>query len=192
MPPAFRLLQPCILLLVAGAWAQSPKGPPAVGGQAPDFTLNTAAGKPVHLEALVERGPAVVVVLRGWSGGQDSFDTQQVADLVRKTAEFRASNSRVVLVYPGEAEGLKAAADAFVAAKDLPANFDLVIDPDFAMTRAYDLRWEGPDETAYPSTFVLGPGRKVAFAKVGRKNSDRAAASQILQVLGISATPLQP
>ncbi|WP_165070119.1 redoxin domain-containing protein [Paludisphaera rhizosphaerae] len=193
MHSALRLFQPCLLLLlVSSAGAQSSKEPPVVGGQAPDFTLKTPAGKSVHLGALVEQGPAVVVLLRGWPGFQDSYDTQQVADLVRRTAEFRARNARVVLVYPGEADGLKAAADAFVAAKDLPGNFDLVLDADYVMTKAYNLRWEGGDETAYPSTFVLGAGRKVAFAKVSRVHGGRADASEILQALGVSATTLQP
>jgi peroxiredoxin len=185
MLSAIRPLQVCSLLfLLAAARAEGPNAPPAVGGAAPDFTLKSPADRPVHLEALAESGPVVVVVLRGWSGFQDSFDTQQVADLVRKTAEFRARGARVVLVYPGEAEGLKGDAEGFVAAKNLPDNFALVIDPDFAMTKAYNLRWDAPGETAYPATFVIGPGRRVAFAKVSRQHGGRAQSYEILQALG--------
>jgi len=185
MLSAIRPFLVCSLpFLLAGAQAENPNAPPVVGAQAPDFTPKTRADKPIHLEALVERGPVAVVVLRGWTGGQDSFDTQQVAELVRKTAEFRARNARVVLVYPGPAEDVKAAAEAFVAAKDLPDNFDLVVDPDYIMTKAYHLRWDAPDETAYPSTFVLGPGRTVVFAKISHDHAGRSQWFEILRALG--------
>jgi len=36
-----------------------------VGARAPDFTLNNARGKPVHLESLLSRGPVVLGFYRG-------------------------------------------------------------------------------------------------------------------------------
>jgi len=38
---------------------------PAVGNQAPDFTLPNATGQPVGLKSLLAKGPAVVSFYRG-------------------------------------------------------------------------------------------------------------------------------
>jgi hypothetical protein len=39
--------------------------------------------------------------------------------------------------------------------KKLPADFDLVLDPGYDFTNTYGLRWNAPNETAYPSTFLI-------------------------------------
>jgi hypothetical protein len=44
--------------------------PPAVGEQAPDFTLNRLDGKAIALSALTQDGPVVLIMLRGWVGYQ--------------------------------------------------------------------------------------------------------------------------
>lgn len=186
MPTIRRLSPPCgFLFLVAGALAAGPVAPPGVGGLAPDFTLKTLADGAIRLDTLTERGPVVLVVLRGWPGYECPACTAQVAELVRNAGRFRERKARVVLLYPGPAEALKAHAQDFASGKGLPDDFDLVLDPDFAVTRAYGLRWDAPGETAYPSTFVIGPGRKVAFAKVSHGHGGRVKAPEILQALGM-------
>jgi peroxiredoxin Q/BCP len=61
----------------------------------------------------------------------------------------------VLLVYPGPAKELESHAKEFARSKKLPANFHFVVDPDYKFTKAYDLHWDAPKETAYPSTFVV-------------------------------------
>ncbi len=156
---------------------------PRVGDVAPDFTLETLDGGHVELSEVASKGKVVLVVLRGYPGYQCPVCTAQVAGLMNKARQLSAAESRVILVYPGPAESLKAHADEFVAGKRLPENFDLVLDPDYAFTKAYGLRWDAPDETAYPSTFVMDQERRIQFAKVSRTHGDRAKVEEILKSL---------
>jgi peroxiredoxin len=168
-------------LICAGtASADAPK----VGDMAPDFTLKTPGGEPVRLATLREKGPVVLIVLRGWPGYQCPICTRQVAELIGKSSEIAASRSQVVLVYPGPANGLEGHGEEFVRGKALPANFHFVVDPDYAFTKAYDLRWDAPKETAYPSTFVVDTGGRITFAKISRSHGDRAKVGDVLQALG--------
>jgi peroxiredoxin len=107
-----------------------------------------------------------------------------VAELIGKSSEIAASRSQVVLVYPGPANGLEGHGEEFVRGKALPANFHFVVDPDYAFTKAYDLRWDAPKETAYPSTFVVDTGGRITFAKISRSHGDRAKVGDVLQALG--------
>ena len=157
--------------------------PPRVGDAARDFTLKTLDGETVRLATLREKGPVVLAVLRGWPGYQCPICTRQVGELIGKSPEIAGAKSQVVLVYPGPAQGLEGHAEEFARGKALPANFRLVIDPDYEFTKAYDLRWDAPKETAYPSTFVVDAGGKIAFAKVSHSHGDRAKVGEVLQVL---------
>ena len=89
----------------------------------------------------------------------------------------------VLLVYPGPAEGLKQHAADFVPGKTLPQNFRLLLDPDYQFTNQWGLRWSAPNETAYPSTFVLDKRGKIRFAKISQSHGGRATSQEILQAL---------
>ncbi len=172
--------------LLLGLVASSPSAiaaTPKVGESTTDFTLKTPAGEPVRLAALNEKGPVVLVVLRGWPGYQCPYCTKQVGELVAKSKEFDKAKAQVVLVYPGPSSGLKRHAEEFAKGKALPANFSFVVDPDYAFTNAYGLRWEGAGETAYPSTFVIDPQGKVVFAKTSQDHGTRVKAQEVLQAL---------
>ncbi len=156
---------------------------PKVGEVAADFTLETPAGKKVRLTDATAKGPVVLVVLRGYPGYQCPICTAQVNELVGKVKNLEERKARVILVYPGPAEGLKAHSEEFLGSKSLPENFDFVLDPDYTFTKAYGLRWDAPKETAYPSTFVLDGDGKVLFAKVSKTHGGRAKASDILESL---------
>ena len=65
----------------------------------------------------------------------------------------------------------------------LPKPLLLVIDPAYKFTNLYGLRWNAEAETAYPSTFVLDPKRKVMFRKVSKSHGDRAKAEEVLEVV---------
>lgn len=156
---------------------------PKVDEVAPDFTLESLGGGKVHLADVAARGPVVLVVLRGYPGYQCPVCSAQVADLRGQSKSFSDLNSRVILVYPGPAADLKARADEFVKGKALPENFELVLDPDYSFTRAYGLRWDAANETAYPSTFVLDRDLRVRFARVSRTHAGRAKSAEILESL---------
>ena len=199
------ILRPLLPALVAGtvaivglgatapAWAQAsaaeqaeeaaaPK-PPSVGDTAPDFELKDLQGAQVKLSTLAEKGPVVLVMLRGFPGYQCPLCTAQVGELISRAKAFEKAGARVLLVYPGPADNLKAHAEEFVQGKDFPASFTLALDPDYSFTKQYGLRWEAPQETAYPSTFVLDNARKVLYAKVSRTHGDRAPVADVLAAL---------
>ena len=183
MVPVLAILRPTALVLFLNLLTADAAAPPRVGEKAPDFTLKTIADESVRLESLVDKSPVVLVVLRGWPGYQCPLCTAQVAELVREARSFREQKAHVVLVYPGPADGLKEHASEFANGKGLPEGFDLVLDPDYAFTNSYGLRWDAPKETAYPSTFVIDSGREVKFAKVSHEHGGRARADEILKAL---------
>ncbi len=157
--------------------------PPQVGEIASDFELESLGGDKVKLSSQTDKGPVVLIELRGYPGYQCPFCTAQVGQLINKEEDFRKAGAQVVLVYPGPAEELKAHADEFVRGKNFPANFYLLLDPDFAVTKQYGLRWDAPHETSYPSTFVLDTQRKVLFGKISHSHGDRATVEEILAAL---------
>lgn len=155
--------------------------PPAKGEKAGDFSLATLDGEQVSLSKLTKDGPVVLVVLRGWPGYQCPICTRQVADLVGHAKEIKKTGARVVLVYPGPGEKLKEHADEFQRGKGIPAGFDFVTDPDYKFTNQYRLRWDAPNETAYPSTFIIDRDGVIRFAKVSKTHGGRATAATILK-----------
>ena len=157
--------------------------PPAAGEQASNFTLRTLDDKAVELKSLTDAGPVVLVVLRGWPEYQCPVCTRQVQEYIAHAAQFARKGARVLMVYPGPAAQLKARAQEFLQAKQWPAEFIFVTDPDYAFTLAYGLRWEVKKETAYPSTFILDRGGKVRFAHVSKSHGDRVGAARALAEL---------
>jgi len=147
------------------------------------FSMNTIGGEKVQLEQVAQKGPVVLVTLRGFPGYQCPLCTAQVGQLMSKSKEFEDAKANVILVYPGPAEGLKDHASEFVEGKAMPKDFDLLLDPDFSFTKQYGLRWDAAGETAYPSTFVLDSKRKVLFAKVSHSHGDRANVKDVLAAL---------
>jgi peroxiredoxin len=157
--------------------------PPAKGEKAKDFSLATLDGESVSLSKLLQDGPLVLVVLRGWPGYQCPICTRQVGDLVGHAKEIENADARVVLVYPGTREKLKEHAEDFARGKGIPKSFYFVTDPDFAFTNQYGLRWDAPSETAYPSTFVIDRDGTIRFAQVSKTHGGRATAATILKEL---------
>lgn len=157
--------------------------PPKVGDLAPDFTLNTLSGASVRLSDVAQRETVVLVVLRGWPGYQCPICSRQVHEFVSHADEFAALKAQVVMVYPGPAEKLQEHAEEFLRDKSWPATFTYLIDPDYTFTHLFDLRWDAPKETAYPSTFIISRDRRVQFAHVSHKHGDRVSAPEALKAL---------
>ncbi len=173
--------------IVAPCWADpAPSTPPSipkVGDTAADFTLDGFDGKSVKLTDLTRKGPVVLIVLRGWPGYQCRICRRQVGDVLAHQKEFDAAGAKVVMVYPGPADQLKAHAEEFFKGKTFSETFRLLIDPDYKFTNAYGLRWEAARETAYPSTFVIDRQNVIRFAKVSKTHGDRASAADVVKAL---------
>jgi peroxiredoxin Q/BCP len=155
--------------------------PPSVGQKAPDFILSTPTGTPVQLSKQVGRSNVVLVVLRGFPGYQCPYCQKQVHDFIEHASAFAAKKTSVLLVYPGPPADLDRHAKEFLTKQaSLPENVTLITDPDYAMTNQYDLRWNSPAETAYPSTFIIDRNGTITFEKISRGHDDRTAAEDIL------------
>jgi hypothetical protein len=50
-------------------------------------------------------------------------------------------------------------------------------------TRTYGLRWDAPNETAYPSTFVLDGRGNITFARTSQSHGDRVPVADVLEAL---------
>jgi peroxiredoxin len=157
--------------------------PPSVGSKAPDFALRTLDSKTVRLAPLLKQGPVVLVVLRGYPGYQCPFCTQQVGELIQKSEDFEKRSARLVFVYPGPTEGLAKYAGDFVTGKDMPKNYSFTVDPGYRLIQSYGLRWEAPNETAYPSSFVIARNGRVTYAKVSREHGDRAPVAELIDAV---------
>ena len=125
----------------------------------------------------------VLVLLRGYPGYQCPICTKQFAELMQNANSFADTKATVVFVYPGPAADLDKYATEFVAGKQFPDNFRFVIDPDFTFTNLYNLRWNAPNETSYPSSFVIDGHGIIQFAKVSHSHGDRASAADLTAAL---------
>lgn len=180
---ARRILTVTIAFIVAGLLSMNAAQPPVNGDTAPNFTLKTLEDKPVELRQLTAKSTVVLVVLRGWPGYQCPICDRQVQDLIRHAAQLKARGVQVLFVYPGPARELNAHANEFLRNKDWPADFLFVTDPDFTFTNAYGLRWAAPNETAYPSTFIIARDGKVQFARVSKEHGGRVDGKELLKHL---------
>jgi peroxiredoxin len=127
----------------------------------------------------------VLVVLRGFPGYQCPLCSRQVGELRSKAEEFVKLGAKVVLVYPGPGPlaSLREKAKEFLEGTELPKPFYYMVDPEYAFTNAYELRWDAPAETSYPSTFVLDTKRVVKFRKISQSHGDRAPTNEVLASL---------
>ena len=166
------------------------KAGPEEGSKIKDFSGTTMNGAPFQLSKYIEEGTVVLVMLRGFPGYQCPVCSTQVAGYIAKAGEFeKQRNTPVVFVYPGDMKNLDKKAKEFTAPleakEDLPNNFIFVIDNNYAITNHLGLRWNAPDETAYPAAFVIDHKGYIQYAKVSDNHQGRATADEILEVLDI-------
>ncbi len=169
----------------AGTFAQAADEdqPPGVGEMAPKLELESYDSGTVKLEEAIRKGPVVVMVLRGNPGYQCPLCTRQVGQFIAAAKELHAANATVIMVYPGPAASLESKAKEFLKGTKLPKGFHLLIDPDYGFTNEWHLRWDAPQETAYPSTFVVDNDGKICFAKISKSHGDRAPVEDVIKSL---------
>ena len=157
---------------------------PDIGQKAPNFSLSTPEGHPLTLSELTSKGRVVLVVLRGFPGYQCPYCQKQAQDFASNADKFAALNVQVLLIYPGPPADLDQRAKEFLTKENtLPANLHLVIDPDYKVTNQYGLRWDEPNETAYPSTFLIDRDDTVFFRKISHTHADRLSAADAITEL---------
>ena len=174
-------LLPVLLLAVS---LPSVAATPGVGQRAPDFTLTALDGTSVSLSSYTSHGSVVLVLLRGYPGYQCPFSQQQFQSYQEAATQFAALGVQVIFIYPGAStKSLADDAAQIVGNQPLPPNMHLVLDPDYVFTNQYGLRWSDPNQTVYPSTFLVASNGIIFYAHTGRSSSDLTAPSDALVVL---------
>ena len=159
-------------------------GPLAVGDQVADFTLSVVGSDgEVKLSDEYKQGPVVLVMLRGYPGYQCPLCSRQVGGLAKAAGDLGKLAHRVILVYPGEASMLDKHAEEFMGKTTLPSPLVMVRDPGMKMVADWQLRWDAPRETAFPSTYVIDRDGKVRWSKVSDSHGGRASTEEILTEL---------
>ena len=171
-----------LIVAAGGLFAQPMR--PRVGAKAPDFALKDATGASFVLSQERAQGAIVLIVGRGWPGYQCPFCTRQFAEFRSHAKELEEAGARVVWIYPGPPEELAKHAADFTGAAAVPSNFRVLIDPGYAFTNTYGLRWDAPQETAYPATFVIGRDGTIRFANVSLEHGGRTPVAEVLKALG--------
>lgn len=179
-----------IIFFVNPAYAEKITAGPEEGSKIGEITGTTINGADFKLSKLVAKGSVVIVMLRGFPGYQCPVCSTQVAGYIAKAEEFeKQRNTPVVFIYPGKVNNLKMRAKEFTAPLeekvDLPSNLIFLLDQDFKITNQLNLRWDKPEETAYPAAFVIDHDGYIQFAKVSDNHGDRATADEILEFLDI-------
>ncbi len=171
------------LLVLPVSLTAAEKGPPKTGDTVADFELASVGGGKVKLSDVAKDGPVVVVVLRGFPGYQCPLCRRQVAQWVNAADDFKKAGARVLMIYPGDVDDLAAKAKQFLGSKKLPDGFQMLLDPGYGFTNSWNLRWDAPKETAYPSTFVIGKDLNVSMARVSDSHGGRTAPATVLRSL---------
>lgn len=170
-------------VLLTSALSIAAAAPPRVGDKVVDFSLRAVDGASVRLLDLTRESTIVLVVLRGFPGYQCPFCQRQVQDFVAKAQNFTDAGVKVVFIYPGPPDKLNERANESLAGKNFPPSFVMLLDPDYKVTNLYGLRWDAPQETAYPSTFLIDRQGTVLFSKVVKSHGGRTGATEMLDLL---------
>ncbi|MCA9074542.1 MAG: AhpC/TSA family protein [Planctomycetaceae bacterium] len=184
-----RLLSVAACLLLISGWltaddnSPAADGPPAMGDTVADFELPVLDGETVKLSELAKDGPVVVVVLRGFPGKQCPLCRAQAIGFGTSAKKFADAGAKVLMIYPGGVDDLTAKAKQFLGGQTVPDGFTLALDPGYTFTSAWNLRWDDENETAYPSTFIIGEDMTVQWAKVSMSHGGRSNPGEVLNAL---------
>lgn len=171
------------LLLIALAVTALSAQSPAVGDEAPGFTLAALGGGDVSLASAIDEGPVALVILRGYPGYQCPVCSRQVHDFISNADGFAEAGARVLFVYPGPSDDLQSRAQEFVEDKTFPGHFSMLLDPNYELTNLYGVRWNEGEQTAYPSTFLIDGTGTVTFAKVSDGVRGRTSGAEMAEML---------
>lgn len=165
--------------LGCGYWV-SARGPGVVTqGVAADFALRDQTGATLTLDALLARGPAVLVFYRGyWC----PFCRSQLAELEEARTDLASIGATIVGISVDTAEE-----SAMLAAK-LGLHFPLLEDAGLRVALAYGVAMEGQD-IAVPAVFIVRRDRVITWKHIGESIADRPTAALVLEKAKEAAGP---
>ena len=128
-----------------------------VGQRGIDFELPLVSEDGyLSLSDTYKGGPTVVIFLRGYPGYQCPICSRQVSSLANRAKVLAQAAHRVVLVYPGTAEGLERHAEQFLGSRKLPEPLVLVRDDDLRRREPMGRAMEFTAGNRLPSDLCVG------------------------------------
>ncbi len=169
-----------ILSAAIGALAQSARTEAiTVGDMAPDFTLSDNSGKRVTLSDAVKEAPVVLVFYRGyWC----PFCARQLSDL--RTLLGKSDKARMYAVSIDPSEKTNEMITKIEADGKGKITYSFLSDPGAKTIDAYGLRdprykGQNVDGVPYPTVYVIGRDRKVAWSKLEKDYKIRPTNTEI-------------
>lgn len=142
-----------------------------LGNEAPDFTLESTAGKQVTLSDTLERGPTVVIIFRGsWC----SSCAEQLGTFSDLSYDLWYHHDTDILPVTSEPLG------NLVEMRDrYDMKIQLLSDPDYKTTEAYSeiVEHEWREDYPRPGTFVVDTDRNVRYEQISDTPVDRTYAN---------------
>lgn len=144
-----------------------------LGESAPDFTLESTAGKQVTLSETLDRGPTVVILFRAaWC----SFCAEQLVTFSELDYDLWFNHNVDILPVSSDSLGnLREMRDRY----DL--SIQLLADPDYEVTQAYTSveEHEWRDDYTRSGTFVVDENGTVRYEQIADSAADRTYANFI-------------
>lgn len=143
-----------LLLSLNVAAGRIGKPPLEVGAPAPQFALEDIDGTVQDLNALLQKGPVVLVF---FPQAKSPICTQQLQNFVARAADIKAHGATVLAVSTDKADMLRAFRE------DLKANFAFISDNKALLAARYQARTIILPKTQR-RTYIIGHDQHVAFA----------------------------
>lgn len=132
------------------------------------------------------RGQRVaLIIMRGYAGAVCLHCSTQMLALVKNLPQFKERNTRVFVVYPGEANTVPVFIESVRALDErFRPPFPILLDVDLAAVRAFLI--EG--SVAKPTTMILDGKGIVRWAYVGQHPADRPSIELVLRQIDLIRT----
>jgi len=128
--------------------------PPAIGSQAPDFTLPDAHGGEVTLSQAMKKGPVLLIFYLGYSCPRCVAHLRELAD---QKHEFDEYDTQILAISP---DTVAESQDSIKSFGDFP--FPMLSDPQMKVAKTYGLVFH-PD-TMFHGAFIIDTHGVVRFA----------------------------
>jgi peroxiredoxin len=152
---------------------------PLLGKPLPQTRFLGPDGGILDIDAFRQRGPVVVVVMRGFAGQVCLYCATQTAALSDAIGDFRDAGAEVVVVYPGPVSSVPAFVAAVQSLRADPPPMPLALDASLLLVRALGIE----ANLARPTSLVIDRAGLVRYAYVGETIADRPSVPDLLDAV---------
>ncbi len=135
-----------------------------------------ATGSVLDIEELCEKGPVLMVILRGFSGQVCLYCAAQTTALSDSIERFKKAGIQVVVVYPGPVDAIPSFINAVRSLRKDPPAMPVCLDASLLGVRS--LKLEG--SLAIPSSLIIDSKGIIQYAYQGKTIADRPPVEELL------------